>query len=1017
MIKLICRKSPLDSYHQLDTDEGARIALNFQNTEPPELFVRKASYSAAFTLPMTHTNNTFFEYYHQTNTDIRLFDPRKGVLCEVYANEVLVFEGLLRLISVSQTNRTYSVNINSATADFFIRLESSTLADLFDPVSGWDFYMTTNTVYQTSFGRSVVHDITIGQVGANVIHIPVCDFGRSPTGRIVYDVDENAGAANPNTDNVLATHLRPTFQVKKLFELIANYNGIELDFGDLRSGTNFQFFDFLDMMLGTELDALPFRPWTGFKAGISADWNMPGFSDNAPVIVPFDVDNVAPFFDPEGMFNTDENQYEGPDGAVGYLTLRGEFRVDNQTMSNNTSFTYTIRIVAAGIVVWSGPMTIPPPNIVDTNGYSNFTFGVQNLPVASNQPVYVTLQHESGYGPVPVLKPTSAGKYTRFQLDAVSELSSQPVTIKGMMPNMTQGAFIKNIMMRYNVILEPDPVVQNKFKFKRAPNSTNFDDTVDWTDKVDLNQQVLVEPPSAYTSRYFTMRDLENDTWGSQYSSTVLGEELGTYSLDNGDEFTNAEEAFESVFARYTWDTIPDLSGSGNAGTINQHPVPQLYKVEDNVVSPTTFPPILGFTWTTTYLDNPFYIGAVGLDQLAKFSPYNRFDPASTSFALSVWWNPTWETATALGSAYNMPGFVRKFWTPTIREFYDRNGRRVTASFYLNSKDIADLSFRNSVRVGSELYRLIKVTGYNPDTPSTCQVVLLRIAEATSNDQLYPNGNGTCIASEAIPQDDGTVIFQNAAGGSVPTSESCCDAWGYVWDGSACYSSLRLSAPKAGRGSALRPRHSGVHTDVGLDVFVHKQRETFKTEFPPIGHGTRLDKLARGERVSGSVQRFSLQCSTAGDTYTVAVDQAFQDQGIRMPSNTMVRLEINALSVDVYGKRAFGTAHYIQQVALVKNDGSGCVVVDSDQNIHQHDSGVSGRSIEVVAGQVDKDYAGFETVEIRCQGEVNTFIVWTVDVVATWLSFAAYNLPDTVILMENATPLETENGTPISTEE
>lgn len=1016
MIKLICRKSVNDKYHQLDTDDGAKIALTFQNTEPPELFKRKASYSAAFTLPMTANNNTFFEYYNNVNTDIRLFDPRKGVLCEVYANDVLVFEGLLRLISVSTTNRTYSVNINSSTADLFINLASKQLSDLFDVVSPWDFYMDTGSVYATRFGNSAAHDITIGQMGNNVVTIPICDFGRANTGRLVYDVAENAGAANPNTDTCLPNHLRPTFQVKKLLDLIASANGIEWDYGALGSGTTSFYFTYLNMMLGTELESLPYRPWTGFKAGLSANWSMPGFSDNQPKIVPFDVDNVAPFYDPENMFDTTNHAYVGPPTAVGYLTIRGEFRVDNTVQQAGTTFTYTIRIMLAGTEVWSGPMTIPPSSVIDTNGYGNFTFGVQNLAVGPGQAVTVTLQHETGYGTPPRLVPTSAGRYTRMQLDAVGELSSQPVTMKGLMPNLTQATFVKNILMRYNYIIEPDETVPNKFLWKPAPTSANMGDPVDWTDKMDTSQQVLVEPPSQYTSRFFTMADLENDTWGSRYSNDVLGEGLGTYTLDNGDEFTNEEQRFESCFGQWTWDTIPDLTGTGNTGTINNHPIPQLYKYEDNEVTPCTFPPILGFIWTATELDNNFYIGPVGLDRLPRFGPYNQWEPDAT-FALTTWWNPTWETATLLGSPNNVPGFVRKYWTSTLREFYDKAGRRVTAKFYLNSTDVAKLSFRNSVRVGPNLYRLLKVTGYDPSTPSTCTVTLLRLAEPVDNDQLYPNGENSCVAASAEPQANGTVNFFNAAGGSVPATEACCNAWGYAWDGSDCYSSLRISPSRTGQGATLRPVPTVNTTDLGVGRYVTNTNLNFKTSFPNVQHGTKLDQLVKDERITGSVQRFSMQCSTAGNTYTVAVNQANNTTGIRMPSNTMVRLEINALSVDAYGTRGFGTAHYIQQVALVKHDGTGVTVVDSDQTIHQHDAGVSGRAVSVVASSVDDTWQNYETVEIRCHGERDTFIIWTVDVVATWLGFSGYGTEDTVLLYENNAPQETENNSPISTEE
>ena len=239
-------------------------------------------------------HNRFFEHYYDVNAEVGSFDPRAAQPCEVYVDSSLVFEGILRLINLSLTNKTYQVNVNSLEGDFFIELGTQKLADLFDLVSDFDYYPTGENFSRSQQGL----DITIGSVGSNTLAIPLADYGRSnDTGRLTFDGPNESGIAGQNS--VQATDFKPALRVRKLLNMIADAQGVEFDYGTLDADTEFTR---MWMLLATENENLPVRPWTGFRVGRSSDFNFP--TSSSYTSLHFNLDSGGNFYDPENMWNT-----------------------------------------------------------------------------------------------------------------------------------------------------------------------------------------------------------------------------------------------------------------------------------------------------------------------------------------------------------------------------------------------------------------------------------------------------------------------------------------------------------------------------------------------------------------------------------------------------------------------------------------------------------------------------------------------------------------------------------------
>ena len=1010
MIRIVAKTSSTATSFVLDVDQSAQIQLNFQGQQPPDIFERKAPYSQAFTLPMTRNNNRFFESYYDVNAQVNSFDPRKSVLVEVYVDSSLVFDGILRLLNLSLTNKTYQVNVNSKEADFFTALGSATLSDLFDAQDDADYYPTDLNVQQ---GQNAALDITIGGTGAGHVMIPIADYGNGPdTGRVTFDSINGSGLAVAN-GSITGRDLKPAYKVPALINKIANSQGVNIDVGALSSVDEYAN---LYMLLATETKELPIRPWTGFRTGYTTTQTLPNSS--APVILPFPNDTGTGFYDPEGLWTVFglSGFFQAP--SDGTFNFSGRLLLDNSGQFNSVYQTYEFTAERSGVTVKTITFSVPPPNVISTLAQGYYVFSIWGLDMDQNEFLQLKMRRVSGTGPGPVITPSYESDETYFTLVSVnSQTTISPVQMKACMPNLTQADFIKNILMRYNYVIEQD--ASGDILFKPAPNVTSSSEVLDWTDKMDTESQILVDPPSTYTTRYLRFSDKQNDTWGSTYSRNTLGTELGSYVLDNEDDFTTSEKAFESVFGSYQYAPIPSVDSFNGASSVRLHPIPQLWKdKQDGTVEPTTFPPILLFrTNTNTVLSpDPIYIGGQQITSVAQFGPYTKFEPDETGVA--VWWQPTWNLTTALGNEGLSPGFVQKYWNTTVQQMYNKDGRKVTASFYLTPQDVVDFDFNKAVRVANTLYRIISISNFNLSQEQLTVVTLFKLPVEVSSGVLYPSGNDECEAASSFSAPDGTVSFSNELGGGIAATEACCTEFGFNWDGTDCYWGLQRSASSTGRGSQIRPVNSPTLFDDPMDQRLFRNVNVFNSGiFPPVQQGLSWEMLDRDRRIQSSVQRLVLTATTVGALIETATVRDDEGPGIIMPTNTLVRFMIHGLGIDISGRNPVGTTTYIQQSVVAKNVGGVVSIVASTEIQQTSDTVATGRAIGAVAGTKSGETVTLDAVAIRCQGQADCTIHWVLDVQATWQDFSAFNSTDTLLLLESSPPMETEDGNHLSTEE
>ena len=512
MIRIIARHPDTSEKYQLDVDENSAVKLNFQNVEPPEVQIRRSNYSGAFTLPFSPRNNRFFSHYYKVSSVDGDFDPSKKTPVELYSDGILVFEGALRLLSVSVTNGKYQVSINALEKDIFLTLGTAKLADLFGVIDGHD-YFPTGANFKDS--QLIANDITIGEVGAGKIMIPLADYGTHEGGRLIMDNDAGVGIQNDNY--VKCLQMKPAIKLKHLLDLIITGTGFRVADEGIWSSDEL---DRMYMLLATESDILPTRAFAGFQVGQTADRNVTTSWANLEWNLE-SQQGVTTWYDPTDLI-TNEALFTSPANLTGIFTCSVELDYTNMITAgfNTVSQEINMRVLVNYATAYSVNVFIPSGNNTFTPTYVKTALISNWFELNAGDVMIVQIRRNGGFGPLPVIKASYAdpnsdfrsGYWTLYSYDA--SVSSEPVSIKACMPDLTQADLLRDMLTRFNARIKTNPEDSLKLIFEQV--ETTPSKLLDWTNKIDVDSNFLVKPPSSFRKRYLTLGDRQNDTWGKR---------------------------------------------------------------------------------------------------------------------------------------------------------------------------------------------------------------------------------------------------------------------------------------------------------------------------------------------------------------------------------------------------------------------------------------------------------------------------------------------------------------------
>ena len=683
---------------EVDTLGDIDVEFTYSVADVTDIERRNTSYSKTITLPSTSKNQGLFgnifdisvsnDYYIEDVNIGQNFNPAKQAKAQIFLDNVKIFDGVIRMMKINNTggNVTYEVNVFGRLRDILHTLGDKTLAELnFD-----DYDHTYNrTNIEASWART---DYVQG--GTNYVY-PLVDYGYSADS-ITYPIK----------------NFKPAVFVSEILSRIFDQAGFQI------TAPIFDSFYFRKLILVTaeknitrESTTLLSQTTNLFQEEVTSDSTFSHLLGFTSVETSgFTIQNGGTRF-----------RWTKAQGLSTGLNLN--FRIflealqgytDNvwtvSVLKNGSEVLYTSRLVsfisAGQIFAWD--VAISDGITLAYNDY----FEIRLTGEIAGSGTNTQLQTEV------VIQPGGTFKIGNTVPVAVELEEGDTMKIKYTLPkSMKQRDFLKSIISMYNLYITQDRLRTNVLEIIPYNEfyQTFKDEALDWTDKLDVGQQVTITPLSELSAKEYRLAfDTDQDYWSESYR-TKFNEVYGESRTIIDNDFILDTKTVKVVFA-------PPVMREQLAGQVMIH----LYKVENGVKVPDNFKPRIAFFLPGVASPN-WNIGYASGNIQYNTYPYaghldNPLEPTN-----DVLFASPREVYFSVGVYPQNSNLYTEYYKGLIDSIGDRNSRLLEGYFYLTPTDIMNLDFRKIIKVGNHYFQLEKVDKYNPIANGLSYVSLFKI--------------------------------------------------------------------------------------------------------------------------------------------------------------------------------------------------------------------------------------------------------------------------------------------------
>jgi hypothetical protein len=1029
MIQLLAKKQDGTRLVELDLLNPGELSFDYEAADFLNASARRASFSKEFTLPRSNTNAQFFGHFddqsiaHASGTT--LFDARYRAAAEIRVEGIAVLQGYLQLRSYDSLSDTYTAAVFGNEASLFNALGTRKLRDILIFSNGnldgeLDHDLTPQNVID-SF--DVTNDITADSVGAGTVMYYIADYGTVGENNFLYGDSSGSGFSGIFTANFLNSYnFRPALKIDYLFRKVLKRAGYSL------ADTTFLSSDAWTKLYMTMGGGG--APVTDGFLGILVASNVTdmltlAYNETAQII-PFNIDsgsgiNNQPFitYDLGGNYDTSNYAYTAPYDGV----YSGQLVV---TIDTSLAGPETFAQGYLYLGVFTGG------NNGDINNYTLptqddlYTITMEwSIEAQAGQAIFPYLQF---FGQVVNATITVKGQNSYWLISGASTQAGY-VRMSQNLPDISQAAFVRDIVQRFNLTLIADK--DNPRLIHVEPYNDFFEgDTAikDWTEKLDVSKNERTEPTHSLMKQYIDFSDLDDPSYYNALSKQNTGETYGRYYEERTEHFVTGTLKNDAVFAPLQIAPVPKPNAVDE--TVNgNYVIPIEYTSDFNPA--TQNKPKLMYLNDMATLATPIFVDDLQTQDPPLFLPYLGVNGILLNNSPLLSWTNGKPLNLPLQLTYGQPqsdaGYFSLYWADFLRPIYDVDARLYTAYFYLEAGDIYDFAFSNRIQVRNQQYRVIKIQGYQPQSGGTIKVTMLKLLEPRQGITLAP----TIVLDEPITDlcsltvsaigAGGEVTFVDADGNTTAATEACCNANGYLWNGSKCFDPT-YSVPSPNTTSG------GGFSNIGPTRFrtglTSKTGKLAKDHFKGQAGQIAVASENKSAFTQSTTQNFVYQCVSTSTSYTQASlsGRETDDGSILLPPDCMARVTVSASSTQVnqYSTKAsdVGSVSFLTYSFIAKNLGGTLTVTNAGggtgevRDYTAEDSAASGRQVRLnkVAGEGGKSYSEYLSIECKSESDLVT-AAWVLDVSITFVSFArAKDSFANTLIAQNGDNLLTENS-------
>jgi hypothetical protein len=652
---------------------------------------RNTSFSKTITIPATAKNNKILGFAFdlgmasEHNMDLpnvnTNFTPSQAAKCEVYIDKIQIFKGVIRMLEIVINNNViqYQCAVFGELGGFITELGNKRLEDL-------DFSEYNHTWNVTSIQNSW------NSITGSGYYYPLIDYGDVST----------------NKDDFHVSAFRPALYVKQYIEKIFEGTSYTL---------NCDFFNtdfFKKLIIPNNAQGIQGTNDRFILGTISATKTI--LNSNTPTARNIDIpfDNTTLLYFTENGSKSIFTYTDGTKTVRAMASITGVYQTDAASSINATLY-------VAGVAVQTLTQTTISAN-------NPFTFNLDWTGNISNtNQVRIEIS-------VPVTANTyivsvSSANFTFNQLAAqlASVVYNGTISINDNLPKgIFQKDFFLSVCKMFNLYVYQDNI--NEKQINIAPYIDFYSDAVtnslDWSQKIDMNASISIKPMSQLNARYYAYRystdsDYYNDNYLKKY-----GQSYGDFIYDSEFDFVKETASTQIIFA-------PSVLRL-HTGQDKYHS--EIYKLSNNNTQEDPMDSVIRIlmakkiTGVSSWHIRSDSGGGGGGSILATLTSYGYAghldDPANPTIDINFGAPKELQFP---ATTYPTNNLFNTYHKPYLLEITDMESKLLSCKVYLNELDIYNLDFSKYVWINGILFRLNKVDGYNPMEYKTTQVNLLKV--------------------------------------------------------------------------------------------------------------------------------------------------------------------------------------------------------------------------------------------------------------------------------------------------
>lgn len=716
--------------HVLELYANEPIRLNYQASEIKDISSIAGSYSQSFRLPATAVNKAFFGGFSEpgihTSSDGSIngkFSVKKKVEALLVQDTIPVMEGYVQVMSaiiMGGRQPDYQVTFFGETPAFGAELSGKVLTDL-----------TTTAIDQDVTYANVTGSWTGADADDHSVRWGLLDKGQ------------NLNFSNDFDSSLYQADLVPYLSLHWIWNKIFSEAGF--------SYTS----TWIDSNIG-EFKKMYMPLWNGSltplgdevpedeicAAVLSSAQNITSQSYQVVNL----IDNSSSFggYDPGLNFNNTTHAYTIP--YTGYYTI------EYACVGSGQPFQAALTIDGAE---------------VDGTILSNFggqSTGTVQLLFEGGE--LLRLEAKNGTFAGNTIYPAGVGFTTQGAWMVVREismpLSGYEVELNRNFPEMKQLDFITSLQKMFNLVMYPSKADPKNLIVEPYPIWADTGTEKDWTSKLDLSKDIVLEPTTKVQSaKYLWRHQAGNDVINKGVEEQLQRGYTEFKVLDPDNDFATGETEIRTGFVPHASNTIPSATGAVFKG-IDEAGLP-IKKAQPLVAYWNGALSGMG-SWS---LKND---SSVAQNQVTMpiFSMRNAFPSTVTSHSLEY----KAEFQFHIETAYPLNTLYYSYWSRYANELYSSQARFMTCFLYLTPKDISTFVYSDKILVENQYWRVMKIEGYDPTASKSCKVQLKLILDDIDD----------CAFTPSAVTDNGIITFTNQAGTTGLTgSQTCCEKYGYTW--------------------------------------------------------------------------------------------------------------------------------------------------------------------------------------------------------------------------------------------